>query len=91
MPSSILSGDARDLRVIVLLGQVRQHDKSGAAVVAVVEEFRERRFERCPTRDRTRCFTDHGYGPMRSISRSWFDSIIRPSQPRRWCFTLSGM
>src|SRR4051794_35186568 len=37
----ILGGDARNLRVIVLLREVRQHDKSRATVVTVVEEFRE--------------------------------------------------
>ena len=45
----------------------------------------------CPTRDITRCFTTHGYGPPRSISTSWFDSITNPSQPRRLSATLAGM
>ena len=40
-------------------------------------------FERWPTRLITRCFTDQGYGPTFSISRSWLDSSSISVERRR--------
>ena len=67
---SLLGSPPGNLRMIVLLREMRQDEERRTSIIVAGKNSASASFDRCPTRDITRCFTDQGYGPVRSISKS---------------------
>ena len=70
-PFSACEGhQAHDLGVIVVFAQMAEDERAHRRVQMLAMKSHATSFDKCPLRPITRCFTDHGYGPTFSISRS---------------------